>query len=100
MNGKFETSQRIFLDNADVLLPMILDDFYEFAKRRTHKNKTQSKRQSRIGVPKLFHVENINEFTENLIITIGKDDLTNQKILSLKALALWNSGHFSVKLNP
>ena len=33
MNGKFETSQRIFLDNADVLLPMILDDFYEFAKR-------------------------------------------------------------------
>ena len=99
MNGKFETSQRIFLDNADVLLPMILDDFYEFAKRRTHKNKTQSKRQSRIGVPKLFHVENINEFTENLIITIGKDDLTNQKILSLKALALWNSGHFSEGLS-
>ena len=100
MNGKFETSQRIFLDNSDVLLPMILDDFYEFAKRRTHKNKTQSsRRQTRIGVPKLFHVGNINEFTENLIMTIGKDDLTNQKILSLKALALWNSGHFSEGLS-
>ena len=102
MNGKFEISQRIFLDNnSDFLLPMLLDDFYEFAKRRTHKNKkTQSRRQSKIiGVPKLFHVENINEFTENLIMTIGKDDMTNQKILSLKALALWNCGHFSEGLS-